>query len=74
VAIVQPLLRNPAARRDRKAFSEGPTSPHTYELRPTSDGWLVLIDERLLAHCATLPQANLALIQAHARHTSASID
>jgi hypothetical protein len=74
VAVVGPLVRNPVARRDGTAFSGALASPHTYELRPTRDGWLVVVDEKLLAYCKTLPEANLALIRAHASHTSARID
>jgi hypothetical protein len=74
VASVGPLFRNPPARRQRKGSSDAQPTPHTYELRPTSDGWLVLVDEKLIGHCKTLPEANLALIQARARHTSVSID
>jgi hypothetical protein len=50
-----------------------PASPHVYELRPTGDGWLVVIDDEVLTFCQTLQEANLALIEAHASHTSASI-
>jgi hypothetical protein len=74
VAGVGPLFRDPVARRDEKAFPDAQMFPHTYELRPTDDGWLVIVDNKQLAHCKTLPEANLALIHAHAKHSSARID
>jgi hypothetical protein len=73
VAVVGPLLRNPVVRRDGSAYSGALASPHTYELRPTRDRWLVVVDEELRTYCKTLPEANLVLIRAHARHTSARI-
>ena len=73
MAVVGPLLRNPVVRRDGTAYSRALASPQTYELRPTRDGWLVVVDEKLLTCCKTLPEANLALIRAHARHISARI-
>jgi hypothetical protein len=73
VAVVGPLLRNPVVRRDGTEYSRALAFPHTYELRPSPDGWLVVVDEKLLTYYKTLPEANLALIRAHARHISARI-
>jgi hypothetical protein len=52
------------------ARSPATTSSDTYELRRTPGGWLLMVDEKLIMHCNTLPEANLALIAARAAHRS----
>ena len=50
----------------RRTDSRAPATPaiHTYELRRTTRGWLLLVDDKVVQQCATLPEANLALIAA----------
>ena len=71
MAVVGPLLSDPVGRRDGAAHPDAMARSHTYELRPTRDGWLLVVDQKLLRRFDSLPEANLALIGARARHASA---
>lgn len=65
------LFRQRVVRSNAGARAPAIAKSHTYELRRTDDGWVLLVDDRIVKHCITLPEANLALIAARAAHTRA---
>ena len=64
LAIGGGLLRQRGVGRQTGSRAPAVSATHTYELRRTADGWLLLVDETPVQRCNTLPEANLALIAA----------
>jgi hypothetical protein len=71
LAVGGQIFRQRAAGTSAAAAAPAVDSSHTYELRRTTEGWLLLVDDKLVKQCNTLPEANLALIAARAGDTPA---
>jgi hypothetical protein len=71
LAVGGELFRQRAVRSNAGARAPAVKPLHTYELRRTSDGWLLLVDDKMVKQCHTLPEANLALIAARAADDAA---
>jgi hypothetical protein len=71
VSVGGELFRQRVARSNARARVPAIAKSHTYELRRTGNGWLLLVDNRMVKHCATLPEANLALIAVRSAHSGA---
>jgi hypothetical protein len=70
LAVGGELFRQRTVRRRAGASAPALNPSHTYELRRTSEGWLLLVDDKLVRQCNTLPEANLALIAARAAESA----
>ena len=71
LAVGGQIFRQRTAGTSAAAAAPVVDSSHTYELRRTTEGWLLLVDDKMVKKCATLPEANLALIAARSAYAAA---